>query len=168
MHLELFAAGAADWLDPELAERWSKIRRVRRVVTGALELERAASASAPRWKPRRRSIIADPDLLAALSGLDLAEISITSDIAIEPARGRPRPSASPTCRASRSCRVARRGVKCARSWKYFDPATADPAYPAGDAARRQGAARVGQGAPMTPARRLGLATVLIVFLSDQA
>jgi isoleucyl-tRNA synthetase len=22
-----------------------------------------------------------------------------------------------------------RGVKCARSWKYFDPATADPAYP---------------------------------------
>jgi isoleucyl-tRNA synthetase len=21
------------------------------------------------------------------------------------------------------------GVKCARSWKYFDPATADPRYP---------------------------------------
>ena len=23
-----------------------------------------------------------------------------------------------------------RGFKCARSWKYFDPATADPDYPA--------------------------------------
>jgi isoleucyl-tRNA synthetase len=22
-----------------------------------------------------------------------------------------------------------RGVKCARSWRYFDPATADPDYP---------------------------------------
>ena len=34
--------GAGEWLDPELAARWAELRDLRRVVTGALEVERAA------------------------------------------------------------------------------------------------------------------------------
>ncbi len=42
VHLEPFPTVPAAWRDDALAAKWEKIRRVRRVVTGALELERAA------------------------------------------------------------------------------------------------------------------------------
>ena len=42
IHLTTFPAGLAAWRDDALAETWRSIRRARSVVTGALELERAA------------------------------------------------------------------------------------------------------------------------------
>ncbi len=44
VHLEDFMSVPQSWRDDVLAERWRKLRNVRRVVTGALELERAAKA----------------------------------------------------------------------------------------------------------------------------
>ncbi|MDR6871215.1 isoleucyl-tRNA synthetase [Bosea sp. BE125] len=129
VHLELFAQAPEAWLDPELAERWSKIRRVRRVVTGALELERAGKRIGSSLEAAPKVYIDDPDLKAALSGVDLAEISITSGIAISAGEG-PQDAfrlADVPGVAVVSARAP--GVKCARSWKYFDPALADPAYP---------------------------------------
>ncbi|HEX5666318.1 MAG TPA: class I tRNA ligase family protein, partial [Hyphomicrobium sp.] len=41
VHLETFPDTPASWRDDALAEKWAAIRRVRRVVTGALEIERA-------------------------------------------------------------------------------------------------------------------------------
>ena len=41
MHLELFPEVPANWRDDKLADKWRKVRTVRRVVTGALEIERA-------------------------------------------------------------------------------------------------------------------------------
>ncbi len=40
VHLEQFPAVPQEWRDAALAEKWRKIRQVRRVVTGALEIER--------------------------------------------------------------------------------------------------------------------------------
>ena len=42
VHLEDFMSVPQSWRDDVLAEKWRKLRNVRRVVTGALELERAA------------------------------------------------------------------------------------------------------------------------------
>ena len=42
VHLEEFMTVPQSWRDDVLAEKWRKLRNVRRVVTGALELERAA------------------------------------------------------------------------------------------------------------------------------
>src|SRR5213078_1996732 len=42
VHLEPFPEIPADWRDDGLAEKWRKVRIARRVVTGALEVERAA------------------------------------------------------------------------------------------------------------------------------
>ncbi|MCU4179144.1 isoleucine--tRNA ligase [Bosea sp. BH3] len=129
VHLERFAAAPESWLDAELAERWSKIRRVRRVVTGALELERAAKRIGSSLEAAPQVFVSDPDLLAALSGLDLAEVSITSDIRIESGEGPA--DAFRLADVPGVAVVPHRadGIKCARSWKYFDPKTADPAYP---------------------------------------
>ena len=44
VHLELFPELPGAWRDDALAEKWRKVRDVRRVVTGALELERAGKA----------------------------------------------------------------------------------------------------------------------------
>ncbi|MFC5504418.1 MULTISPECIES: isoleucine--tRNA ligase [Hyphomicrobiales] len=130
VHLELFASVPEAWLDAELAERWSKIRKVRRVVTGALELERAAKRLGSSLEAAPQVFVSDPDLLAALSGADLAEISITSAIRVESGEGPAEAVRLPEVPGVAVVPHRADGVKCARSWKYFDPATADPAYPA--------------------------------------
>jgi isoleucyl-tRNA synthetase len=40
VHLQDFPDTPDEWLDPALAAKWSTVRRVRRVVTGALEVKR--------------------------------------------------------------------------------------------------------------------------------
>ena len=42
VHLQTFYAVPKDWENPGLIEKWNRVREPRRVVTGALELERAA------------------------------------------------------------------------------------------------------------------------------
>ena len=42
IHLEDFAETPTDWRDDALAAKWAEVRKVRRVVTGALEVERTA------------------------------------------------------------------------------------------------------------------------------
>lgn len=129
VHLELFTEAPESWLDPELAERWSKIRRVRRVVTGALELERAAKRIGSSLEAAPEVYVADPDLRAALSGLDLAETCITSGAKVVAGEG-----PADAFRLAEVPGVAvvparADGIKCARSWKYFDAGTAEPGYP---------------------------------------
>ncbi|MFJ5368614.1 isoleucine--tRNA ligase, partial [Bosea sp. CER48] len=129
VHLERFVVASQSWLDPELSERWAKIRRVRRAVTGALELERAAKRLGSSLEAAPQVFVADADLLAALSGVDLAEISITSGIRVENGDGPAEAFRLADVPGVAVVPHRAAGIKCARSWKYFDPATADPAYP---------------------------------------
>ena len=50
VHLELFPEVPAAWRDDKLADKWRKVRTVRRVITGALESSARKSASVPRSK----------------------------------------------------------------------------------------------------------------------
>ena len=129
VHLEQFPAIPSHWRDAKLAEKWEKIRRLRLVVTGAIEIARANKEIGSSLEASPRVFIQDASLLGALDGVDFAEVCITSDIAIEtsaPPDDAFRLSDTPGVAVV----VARApGVKCARSWKYFDPATADPAFP---------------------------------------
>ncbi len=79
VHLSTFPDVPAQWRDDELAAKWEKIRRVRRVVTGALEVERAEKriGSSLQAAPE---VYVTADYLAAFDGLDPAEIAITSDL----------------------------------------------------------------------------------------
>jgi isoleucyl-tRNA synthetase len=130
VHLEPFTQAPAAWLDPELAERWSKIRRVRRAVTGALELERAGKRIGSSLEAAPKVYVADVDLHAALSGADLAEISITSGVEIIAGEGPADAFRLPDVPGVAVVPARAPGVKCERSWKYFDPSIADKDYPA--------------------------------------
>ncbi len=82
VHLQTYPDLPADWRDDVLAEKWANVRRVRRVVTGALEIERAEKhiGSSLQATP---TVYLDSATVAILSDVDLAEVTITSDVIVD-------------------------------------------------------------------------------------
>ncbi|SVD80680.1 uncharacterized protein METZ01_LOCUS433534, partial [marine metagenome] len=78
VHLCTFPVIPDTWRDDELAAKWHHLRAVRRVVTGALEKERAEKriGSSLQAAP---VIHTPPEIVALFEGLDAAELFITSD-----------------------------------------------------------------------------------------
>ncbi len=81
VHLHLFPDSPEAWRDDALAERWAMVRRLRRVVTGALEVERREKRIGSSLEAAPR-LFAPADDLAAIEGIDFAEIAITSDLVL--------------------------------------------------------------------------------------
>ncbi|MCX7898883.1 MAG: isoleucine--tRNA ligase, partial [Methylocystis sp.] len=98
-------------------------------VTGALEIERAQKRIGASLEAAPIVHISDGHLRAALDGVDFAEICITSDIRIEAGEGPSDAFRLPEVKGVAVVPARASGVKCARSWKYFDPATADADHP---------------------------------------
>ena len=89
VHLEHFPEMPGAWRDDALAEKWRKVRNVRRVVTGALEIERAQKRIGSSLEAAPVVYVSDPDLFATLVDVDLAEICITSDATLVEGDGPP-------------------------------------------------------------------------------
>jgi len=130
VHLEQFPTIPAEWRDEALARKWDTIRALRSAVTGAIEIARADKQIGSSLEAAPRVYLTRPGHIAALEGVDFAEVCITSDIAIETGATPPQ-SAFRLPELPDVAVVVERanGVKCARSWRYFDPATASPDFP---------------------------------------
>jgi isoleucyl-tRNA synthetase len=129
VHLETFHDVPAAWRDDALAAKWAQVRNLRRVVTGALEIERAQKRIGSSLEAAPVVYIADDKLRAVLAGLDFAEICITSDIAI---RSGAAPAGAFTLDDVAGVGVvseAAKGRKCARSWKISEEVGKDADYP---------------------------------------
>ncbi|MEZ5939366.1 MAG: isoleucine--tRNA ligase [Hyphomonadaceae bacterium] len=122
VHLSQFPPTPDAWLDADLSARWDRIFEVRRAVTGALEIERREKRIGSSLEAHVDVVIADPANLAAFDGLDAADIFITSGATLS--QGSVEGGGVAQVRSRKAD-----GVKCARSWKYFDPTTADPDFP---------------------------------------
>jgi isoleucyl-tRNA synthetase len=118
VHLQQFPQTPDGWRDAGVAAKWDAIFKVRKSVTEALEIERREKRIGSSLEASVAVTVADAEALKAFDGQDPAEIFITSLASL--AHG----GDGVTVTCSRAP-----GVKCARSWKYFDPATADPAFP---------------------------------------
>ena len=129
VHVESFPDVPSHWRDAALAQKWESVRAIRSVVTGALEIERAHKRIGSSLEAAPVVYIADAKLRTALDGVDFAEICIVSDIVIESGEGPADAFRLPEIAGVAVVPARAPGAKCARSWKYFDPATADPAYP---------------------------------------
>ena len=129
-HLEVFPDVPSHWRDEALAKKWSDIRAIRAVVTGALEVARAEKRIGSSLEAAPVVHISDAKLCVALDGSDFAEVCITSDIRVE-TEGEASPEAFqlPEVKGVAVSFAPAPGIKCARSWRYFDPAAADPDYP---------------------------------------
>ena len=71
-----------DWHDAALAAKWDGIRRARRVVTGALEVERRDKRIGASLEAAPIVHVADDALRAALASIDFADVCITSDLTL--------------------------------------------------------------------------------------
>lgn len=129
VHLQTFETVYHHRLDDAFAAKWDRIRRVRRVVTGALEIERAAKRIGSSLEAAPVVHVTDEPLRAALEGVDLAEIAITSAIDIRAEEG-PAEAFRLAEVPGVAVVVARaQGKKCARSWKVTPDVGADPEFP---------------------------------------
>ncbi len=77
IHLETFVALPEVYFNQTLAAKWEKLRHYRRVMTGALEVERAAKTIGSSLQAALL-IYTTPAIAALFEGIDLAEFAITS------------------------------------------------------------------------------------------
>jgi isoleucyl-tRNA synthetase len=149
VHVEEFPEIQKKWRDEALAAKWDKIRRVRSVVTGALEIERAAKRIGSSLEAAPVVYIEDGALRAVVESVDFAEVCITSGIEI--AAGAPPADAFTLADVAGVAVVAQRapGRKCARSWRISPEVGKDPDFPdltpRDAAAVREFDARAGKG-----------------------
>lgn len=82
VHLTDFPETPAEWLNPALAAKWEGIRTARRVVTGALEVQRTAKVIGASLEAAPVVHVADTAILAALKSVEFADLCITSGISL--------------------------------------------------------------------------------------
>lgn len=138
VHLEQFAPVAKEWRNEALAEKWKKIRAIRSVVTGALEIERKDKRIGSSLEAAPVVYVADAELLKVLEGQDFSEVCITSGIAVEASAGPADAFRLPEVPEVAVVPKLAEGVKCARSWRITTDVGSDPDYP--DVSARDAAA----------------------------
>ncbi len=129
VHLRQFPEIPADWRDDALAEKWIKVRALRRVVTGALEVERKEKRIGSSLEAAPQVYVADAGYIDAFEDLDLAEITITSQAKLVQGEA---PNGAFTLEDMPGVSVVpgrAQGAKCARSWKILPEVGSDPDYP---------------------------------------
>jgi isoleucyl-tRNA synthetase len=129
VHLRQFPEIPREWRDEALAKKWRKIREVRRVVTGALEIERKEGRIGSSLEAAPKVYVADKDLRAALSGVDLAEIAITSGARLLLGEGPEHAFRLEDVKGVAVLFERAKGTKCARSWKILEDVGADTEFP---------------------------------------
>jgi isoleucyl-tRNA synthetase len=119
VHLRLYPAIPKGWRDDALGEKWKTIRALRRVVTGALELERAEKrlGSSLQAAP---AVHAAPEYGAAMKGLDLGEICITSGGHLADAAAPAGAFSLPEVSGVAVVPTLAHGNKCARCWQVLE------------------------------------------------
>jgi isoleucyl-tRNA synthetase len=129
VHLRVFPELPLGWRDAALEQRWQQIKAVRRVVTGALEVERREKRIGSSLEAAPKVHVSDPTLLAALAGRDFADIAITSDIEIVEGEGPPEAFRLDEVPGVAVVPALAQGNRCARSWKILPEVGSDPDYP---------------------------------------
>ncbi len=129
VHLRQFPEVPGDWRDDALAEKWRQIRQLRRVVTGALEVERREKRIGSSLEAAPTVYVTAPGYIEAMNGIDLAEIAITSQASLVEGDA---PADAFRLEDVEGVAVVpgrAEGSKCARSWKISPDVGSDSDYP---------------------------------------
>ncbi len=129
VHLQTFPEIPAHWRDDDLAARFDKVLRVRRVVTGALEVERREKRIGSSLEAAPEIYVEDAALGESFDGLDVAELMITSDATLTVGAAPSEAFKIPEVPGVAVVPTLAQGKKCARSWRIVDDVGSDPEFP---------------------------------------
>ena len=129
VHLKQFPEIPAQWRNDALAQKWAKVRELRSVVTGALEIERREKRIGSSLEAAPQVFVADNTYIEAMNGIDLAEISITSQATLIAGEGPENAFRLPNIADISVVPGLATGNKCQRSWKILPEVGSDPEFP---------------------------------------
>ena len=119
VHLHTIPDTPADWQDAALAEKWTAIRKVRRVVNGAIEPHRSEKTIGSSLEAAPTVYITDATIRTAAESVELADMCITSALTISAESA---PADAFTLDDVEGVAVVfakASGEKCARCWKIL-------------------------------------------------
>ncbi|RED48530.1 isoleucine--tRNA ligase [Aestuariispira insulae] len=128
VHLREFPEIDPAWLNDSLAKKWASIRNVRRVVTGALEVERAEKRIGSSLQAAPKVYVPE-EIQALLEDVDMAEVSITSAITLSTDSPVDGAFTLPDVPGVAVEPMASSGEKCERCWKVLPDVGAKADYP---------------------------------------
>jgi isoleucyl-tRNA synthetase len=129
IHLRAIPDDPPEWADTAVLARMEALRDLRRVVTGALELKRREKVIGSSLEAAPVVYLVNDTVRGAIGTEDLAELCITSGLVLRNGEGPADATRLDDLPGVAVEFAPAPGIKCARSWKYFDPATALPGYP---------------------------------------
>ncbi|MFW2588010.1 isoleucine--tRNA ligase [Sagittula sp. SSi028] len=119
VHLQDMPETPAEWVNADLAAKWQMVRRARRAVTAALEVQRTDKVIGASLEAAPLVHVSDADMLAALGTVAFDDVCITSDITLT---GDPAPEAAyrlPEVPEIAVVFAKAEGEKCQRCWKIL-------------------------------------------------
>ncbi|RGP38445.1 isoleucine--tRNA ligase [Pseudotabrizicola alkalilacus] len=119
VHLTDFPETPASWRNDALGAKWAQVRQVRRVVTAALEVQRTAKVIGSSLEAAPVVYIDAPALQAALHKVDMAQVTITSAIALTWGAAPAGAFALPDVAGVGVVFEAAQGKKCQRCWQIL-------------------------------------------------
>jgi isoleucyl-tRNA synthetase len=129
VHLQQYPDIPSEWKDDQLAAHWRTIRTVRRVVTGALEIERREKRIGSSLEAAPAIYVADSDLFATVKDVDWAEVAIASQASVHEDAAPDGAFHLDDVHGVGVVPGKAEGQKCARSWKILPEVGSDPDFP---------------------------------------
>ena len=120
VHLNDFLPAPKTWADPDLIRKWTRIRELRRVVTGVLEVARANKDIGSSLEAAPVLYVTDPVDKALFDSVSLAEIAITSGARVEVAAELGDFYGVTGIAGAATKFAAATGEKCARCWMVLE------------------------------------------------
>jgi isoleucyl-tRNA synthetase len=116
VHLHRFPPTPAEWKNEALLKTWERVRDLRRVVTGALELRRAAKEIGSSLEAAPTLFVETAEDEALFAHVDLSEIAITSGARVEIGKGPSEAFRLPDVPGAAVAFALADGKKCGRCW----------------------------------------------------
>ncbi len=125
VHLNDFFPAPKEWANAELVNNWTRIRELRKVVTGVLELARANKDIGSSLEAAPVLYVTDASDKALFDSVSLAEIAITSGAKVELAAELDDLYSVAGIAGAASKFAAATGGKCARCWMVLEETRPD-------------------------------------------
>ncbi len=128
IHLRTYSTAPAEWRNEKLEDKWAKILKVRNVVLGALEPQRAQKVIGASLEAAP-TIYVNDEYATALNGADMAEICITSQANVKKGEAPTDAFKDGKTEGVGVVFAKAEGNKCTRSWKILPEVGTDKEYP---------------------------------------